>query len=586
MIGHFAALLPRFVQKRRGRRALVSLTFGAMGALIACGFTTTLAPTLPAPTPATQQTPGQGPTRALDVTLTSYPTPDTPPVTATPPQPTHLPNRATQSDETGSTPTLQTLQTPPAPRPTATSHPPAPTPQPSVTPTLPLPSPTTPARSDLSVHTGQVTLAAYPYQEFLREELDATYGITVQRLDRGAYEAATPRPSPRDFQTLVIENAHLRLTFLPELGGRLYSTVVKSTGQEIFYHNPVVKPSRYGPLLPIEDNWWLGVGGMEWAFPVQEHGYAWGLPWTYDVASTPQSVTVTLRDSTQPGRVRAEVLVTLAADSATFAIQPRLINDTNRTLPVQFWLSAALAPGAPSVSPDTRIIVPVNQVVVHSRGETGWALPAPRTSMPWPVVAGYDLSRYDQWANYLGFFVPYMQSNFMAIYSPSADLAVTRIVAPGQIPGHKLFAFGLDFSDRSYTDNGSQYIEMWGGANASFWPEDDIQLVPGGALEWRETWWPMTGLGGLTFANEWVAFNLLNGSSLRILSARQMQVTLTLSADGVELSHASLSLSPTQPVERPIPTASSSPIQIQLIAPNGDLVADFQASLHSVGISP
>jgi hypothetical protein len=29
-------------------------------------------------------------------------------------------------------------------------------------------------------------------------------------------------------------------------------------------------------------NWWLAVGGMEWAFPVEEHGYAWGMIWKID----------------------------------------------------------------------------------------------------------------------------------------------------------------------------------------------------------------------------------------------------------------------------------------------------------------
>lgn len=437
----------------------------------------------------------------------------------------------------------------------------------------------------VSVYKGEVTLPTYPYREFLREEHDPLYGVSVQRLDRAAYEAAAPGPVHRTYQTLTIENAYLRLTFLPELGGRLYSTILKSTGQEIFYHNPVVKPSRYGPLLPIEDNWWLGIGGMEWAFPVQEHGYAWGQPWTYDVASTAQGTTVILRDSTELGRVRAEVRVTLPAGGATFSVQPRLINGTDHVVPVQFWLNAALAPGNSSVEPNLRIIVPADQVVVHSRGEGGWGVPGPRSPMPWPVVAGYDLSHYDQWANYLGFFIPYMQADFMGIYNPSADLGVVRIVSPGQIPGNKFFAFGLNFNDRSYTDDNSQYVEIWGGANVGFWPEDDIQLAPGDWIEWRESWWPVAGLGGLTFANEHLGFHLVGGSSLRILGARAGEVTLALWVDGAQLSRTTLALNPTQPVEWPIPSASGSPIQIQFIAPDGNVIADYQTSAYPTGTS-
>ena len=531
------------------KRAAALLAVVAVGALGGCSPATTPAPSLPAATPTQVRTP--------------LPPSATPPAAALAtgtPVPTLTPES-----------TVGTLTA--SPTPTLVAPPPTPTPPPTDTP-APTPMPTAPG---VSARTGRLTLPTYPYQNFLRTERDPLYGLPVQRLDRAAYEAASPIPLPRSYQTLVVENDYLRLTFLPELGGRLYSVVVKSTGQEIFYHNAVVKPSRYGPLLPIEDNWWLAVGGLEWAFPVQEHGYAWSRPWTYQTTSGAGGLTVTLRDSAEPGRVWAEVQVFLPAHGATFAVRPRLVNGTDHPVPVQFWVNAVLAPGSPSVVANTRFIVPVNQVVVHSRGEQGWNLPGPRSTMPWPVVAGRDLSHYDQWNDYLGFFAPYLPASFMAVYNPDADLAIARIVAPEKTPGNKLFAFGLKFGDRSYADDNSQYIEMWGGANPSFWPEDDIQLAPGGDIQWRETWWPLAGLGGLTQANDRVAFNLLEGSTLRILSAQPGPATLLFSADGIEFSRESVTLSPARPIERAIPASTTgSPVRIQVVAPDGAMLADYQ----------
>jgi hypothetical protein len=270
------------------------------------------------------------------------------------------------------------------------------------------------------------------------------------------------------------------------------------------------------------------------------------------------------------------VQVFLPAHGATFTLHPRLVNGTDHSVPVQFWVTAVLAPGSPSAAAHTRFVVPVNQVVVHSRGEQGWSLPGPRLAMPWPVVAGRDLSHYDQWSDYLGFFAPYLPASFMAVYNPDADLSIARVVAPGKTPGNKLFAFGLKFGDRSYTDDNSQYIEMWGGANASFWPEDDIQLAPGGVVQWDETWWPLAGLGGLTQANDQVALNLLEGPAVRILSAQPGRATLLFSADGVELSRESIALSPARPVERSIPASTGSPVRIQVVAPDGNVMADYQ----------
>ncbi len=505
--------------------------------------------------------------------LTPTPATSTPsPAPLVTPTATTLPTETPGPEPTPATPTLMPTASP-SPQPPFGTDTPTPSPQPS--PQIDTPTPTVAAPA-VSVHTGQITLPTYPYRDFLRAEQDPLYGLPVQHLDRAAYEASSPIPLPRAYQTLIVENDYLRLTFLPELGGRLYSAVVKSTGQEVFYHNAVVKPSRYGPLLPIEDNWWLAVGGLEWAFPVQEHGYAWGRPWTYQTASGADGLTVTLRDSAESGRVSAQVQVFLPAHGAAFTLEPRLVNGTDHTAPVQFWVSATLAPGSPSASADLRFIVPANQVVVHSRGDQGWTLPAPRLPMPWPVVAGRDLSRYDQWNDYLGFFAPYLPASFMAVYSPGADLAVARVVAPGKIAGNKLFAFGLKFGDRSYTDDNSQYVEMWGGANSGFWPEDDIQLEPVGAVQWRETWWPLAGLGGLTQANDRVAINLLPGPAVRLLSVQPEQATLLFSAAGVELARESIALSPARPVERAIPTSAGSSVRIQVIATDGSVMADYQ----------
>ena len=102
-----------------------------------------------------------------------------------------------------------------------------------------------------------------------------------KKLDWPAYEASGPRPAPRTFTAVVLENELLRLTFLPGLGGRLYRAVHKPSGRDLFYVNPVLKPTRWGPA---QQGWWLGAGGIEWCLPVDEHGLEWSLPWEYSTA--------------------------------------------------------------------------------------------------------------------------------------------------------------------------------------------------------------------------------------------------------------------------------------------------------------
>lgn len=455
------------------------------------------------------------------------------------------------------------------------------TPRPTRTPTA-----TPLARSALAatLPTGEIrvsettiALPTYPIWDYLVEEIDPVYNMPVLYFNRPAFEAASPTPAPVDYTGVILENDYVRLTFLPELGGRLYSAVIKATGQEIFYHNPVVKPSRYGILEPVEANWWLATGGMEWAYPTQEHGYRWGVPWTYTIQQHPDRVTITLSD-TGLERVGVEVAVTLPADSPVFTVAPKLMNNTAQEVPVQFWLNAALTLEEASMSPNTQFIVPAEEMVVHSRGGAGWELPEAREATAWPVIDGKNLRDYEQWADYLGFFIPYMNAPFMGAYNPDADLGVIRLIEPGQIPGSKVFAFGREFAYRDYTDDDSQYFELWGGVNTGFWPEDDLPVAAGASLQWQEQWWPVAGLGGLTGANDNVAFNLTEADgrrNLTLLLATPTQGELTILSDDTVLLTETISANPGEPLAWPVTTEES--LHIQLIDQRGALLLDYTA---------
>ncbi|MFZ5916949.1 MAG: DUF5107 domain-containing protein [Chloroflexota bacterium] len=392
-------------------------------------------------------------------------------------------------------------------RPTATAWPsPTPTPIPLPTATATVVSPTPDvgqvAESPVSIYY-ETTLAipTYPYPAFLWQETDVRYGVPFWRLDRTAYEASRPVPVPQAYRALVIENEYLQLTFLPELGGRLYRCVYKPTDQNIFYQNPVIKPSHWGPLLPGEHNWWLAAGGMEWAMPVAEHGYAFGNAWDFAVEATSQGTTVTLWDSTANDRLRFEVQVTLPSRQAVFTVRPRLLNPLPGDTNVQLWINAMLTLGSATISPQTVFTLPSGPVVVHSTGDARLAVAG--ETMSWPIFDGRDLARYENWDQWLGVFVQPAEQNFVGAYNLATGLGVARIFPPEDAAGVKLFAFGSGFADRDhYTDGGSQYFELWGGANGTFWSADDVVVPAGGELTWIETWYPFSGLGGLTQATE------------------------------------------------------------------------------------
>ncbi|MEM7346099.1 MAG: DUF5107 domain-containing protein, partial [Chloroflexota bacterium] len=489
-------------------------------------------------------------------------------------------NTPLSSPTTTSSPSPSPTPRPPTETPTTAPETATPTLTPSATPTV-TPEPTTPASSQkhpaAQVYETTITLPTYPIWDYLIEQQDPLYNMPVLYLNRVAYDAAAPAVTSIDYKGIVIENAYVTLTFIPELGGRLYSAVVKSTGQEIFYQNPVVKPSRYGILQPVEANWWLAVGGMEWAYPTQEHGYRWGVPWDYELTETATHTTITLSD-TAPGRVGVIVEVTLPHDSAAFTVAPTLTNAGAESVPIQFWLNSALALSPDTMSPNTQFIVPVDDIVIHSRGGSGWQLPDARETAPWPQVDSWNLGDYNQWADYLGFFVPNMAAPFMAAYNPDTDLGVARLVQPGAVVGNKLFAFGSAFYDRSYTDNDSQYFEIWGGVNTGFWPEDDVQLAPDQSLQWQEQWWPLAQLGGLTWANQQVAIDVTqhedDTTTLSALFSQPTQGQLIISADDSPVLAESFNGRPDTPLRWDFSTKTI-PLHIQIIDDTDGILLDY-----------
>ena len=109
-----------------------------------------------------------------------------------------------------------------------------------------------------------ITIPAHDYQPALETRYNPAYNMSYLYLNRGRYDPG--RMVMRTFTMVVIENDYLRLSFLPELGGRLYQAIYKPTGHNLFYQNPALKPSPWGPP---EMGWWLAAGGMEWCLPVE-----------------------------------------------------------------------------------------------------------------------------------------------------------------------------------------------------------------------------------------------------------------------------------------------------------------------------
>src|SRR5207244_2696010 len=180
----------------------------------------------------------------------------------------------------------------------------------------------------------------------------------------------------RRFKTYLLENRYLKVTLLPEFGGRILSIIYKPTGHEQLYRTEVGVPYGIKGGTFYYD-WMMVYGGIFPTFPDAEHGKTWLKPWDFAVIKeTADEVTVSmsLRDdfaySAAPLRFRrgstgiaAAYYVTLKAGRAALDARVELRNPQSKAIDYEYWTCATLAPGSNAQSPKAtggaEIIAPI-----------------------------------------------------------------------------------------------------------------------------------------------------------------------------------------------------------------------------------
>jgi hypothetical protein len=410
------------------------------------------------------------------------------------------------------------------------------------------PKPRQPWPGKLQLYAATITLPAFPYEDYQSDAYDPQYNWHFKHFDYDRFRAEAPQPELRTYKTVVLENEYLRLIVLPELGGRIWRVIEKSTGNDLFYHNAAVMPTPWGPE---NMQGWFALGGLEWGLPVAEHGYAWGTSW--DVTSLQrdgQQAAVTLA-LPRAGQVLAtSIKITLAAGEAAFTVTPTISNVSNESVRFAFWHSAALAPGKKNApGAETRFVIPSARVAVHSTDDS--ALPGVGHTLQWPWDNGRDLSRLGNWDQYLGFFEwPAAQGPFVAVYDPSQDAGVVRVFPAATMRGSKVFALGWQYplDANYYTTDGSSYVELHGGLAPTF--ADQVALPAGASVQWSETWYPVHGIGGITQANSEGALTWQRqGDAVQVgfYPTRPASGHIVVSAGGTEVARVPFAAQPDMP---------------------------------------
>jgi hypothetical protein len=355
----------------------------------------------------------------------------------------------------------------------------------------------------------------------------------------------------RTFKTYVLENRYLKVTLVPEFGGRILSIIYKPTGHEQLYRTEVGVPYGINASNFYYD-WLMVYGGIFPTFPDAEHGKAWLKPWDLKVVKeSPGEVTVSmsLKDdfaySAAPGRflkgstgIEATYYVTLKADRAAVDARVVLKNPQARTFDYEYWTCTTLAPGSDPKNPRTtggaEIIAPIE---AYSTPRWSANLSDGDESLGSGRSRFEKLRYFKNWPTMgIAYAAPDMQGgNFWGVINHDNEEGIIRIANNTVTPGLKMWTWGFpsftnETDARKDPNEARPYVELWAGVSDQFFHR--AKLPAQGEVSIPETYSPTVGMSNVTAANENILINssaTASGVNLQFFSiepATPLRVTL------------------------------------------------------------
>jgi tetratricopeptide (TPR) repeat protein len=349
---------------------------------------------------------------------------------------------------------------------------------------FPLPS----AAAKVTAHPGDITLPTYGWAANKHPHFRGTDGKNIYPYPM--LDFLSRDKTNRTYRTVVLENEYLRITFLPELGGKIHEVLDKTTGQPMFYVNHVIKPGLIGQCGA-----WTS-GGVEWNTGPQGHTVSCMTP--VDVVILPPekdgSRSVAIGETERIYRTKWTVVVTLRPGRSFLEERIRIYNPTETVRPYYFWNCTAV-PNTPGF----QFIYPMTLGTDHGAEKF----------LHWPIHEGKDLSRGTNYQDASSIFAWHCDQDFFGSYNHDLDRGVVAYANHHQLPSKKAWTWGWGgygtMHQADLTDDDGPYNEVQTGPLLT---QGEVgRLDPCEAVEWKEWWYPVHGIGGFTFANKDLAVN-------------------------------------------------------------------------------
>ena len=294
--------------------------------------------------------------------------------------------------------------------------------------------------------------------------------------------------SPVSYDMVYLENEYLKVTILPQFGGRLFSAIDKTNGRELFHRNSVIKPDLIGTLGA-----WIS-GGIEWCFP-HHHRTTTLMPSDYYMVENEDgSATIWIGETERDQRLRGIIGITLRPGCSYIEAEYRLNNTNEVTRNFLFWANVAI-----TSDENWRSFWPPSQEIGVFHSNTSFT--------HWPVsnevyrgidyTSGVDLTWWKNHPDPVSFFFWQGKEGFVGGYDYATNAGTIHVGDVVQNKTSKMWQFGPGLQGqnarRKLTDDGKAYVELMTGTFSNNQPGYGW-FSPHAVKEAKNYWYPIRDL--------------------------------------------------------------------------------------------
>ena len=316
------------------------------------------------------------------------------------------------------------------------------------------------------------------------------------------FDGFSAKGTDQQWKVVSLENDYIKLTLFPEIGGKIWGAVDKTTGKEFIYNNHVVKFRDIAMRGP-----WTS-GGIEFNFGIIGHAPTSSTPVDYVTRQKPDgSVSCYVSSYELVTRTLWTVEVNLPKDKAYFTTTTTWHNSSSIDQPYYQWMNA----GYPAAG-NVEFCYPGTNYIGHGGELHSFPLDEQGRDISWYEKNDFGNSKsYHIVGKYNDFYGAYWHDNdFGSIHHADYDEKL----------GMKIFLWGLSREGGIWedllTDTNGQYIELQSGrmynqpaSNSSLTPYKHTAFGPQATDRWTEYWFPVKGIKGVSKASRIGALNVL-----------------------------------------------------------------------------